>query len=103
MVLFSKSRRAKEIQSLEMRWLPRQGHVVNVEINKLASNDDIWLVRKYYIRRFLSCYPRNKHRSSISTFVNKETETQEEVTYISVVVTNTMAFLGCLLWISQCK
>lgn len=38
-----------DVQSLEMRLLPREGHVVNVEINKVATNDDIWVVRKYYI------------------------------------------------------
>lgn len=49
----------KEVQSLET--VTKEGHVVNVDLNKVTSNDDIWLVRKYYIRRFLRCYPRNKN------------------------------------------
>lgn len=53
MACFSRSRCIKEGCLLKIRWLPSEGHVVNVENNKVTDNDDRWLVGKYYIRRFL--------------------------------------------------
>lgn len=40
-----------DVQSSVFRneMVTRQGHTASVEINKAASNDDMWIVRKCYI------------------------------------------------------
>lgn len=53
MACFSRSRCKKEGCLLKIRWLPSEGHAVNVENNKVTDNDDRWLVGKYYIRFLL--------------------------------------------------
>lgn len=71
MAIFNSIRCRKEIQSLEMRRLPRQGHVLDVENSKVTGNDYIWLVRKFYVKSLFVCF------LFYFTFVNKEIESKK--------------------------